>query len=105
MIATSLTTETTPPSGTPSPGSTSPDRGRMWWLGIEAKVPPRSHAPGGGGNAGQATTAPEAGGEATGAAMVRWVWDYLRGPGMWCRASRRKWFPRTPKAIAAAAGA
>ena len=51
----------------------------MWWFGIEAKVAPRSHAPGGGANAGQATTAPEAGGEAAGVAMGHGVGDYRGG--------------------------
>ena len=76
-----------PPHAPPTPPLpwehvTSRDRGRMWWLGIEAKVAPRSHAPGGDGNAGQAT-APEAGGEATGAAAGHGGLDCLRGPGMW----------------------
>ena len=53
--------EATPPSCHPSPGSTprpSSDRGRTWCVAASRdNVPPRSqtHAPGGGGNAGQAT--------------------------------------------------
>ena len=82
MIATRLTTEAKPPPCHPSPGSTSrpsPDRGRTWCTASRDNVPPRSHAPGGGGNAGQAPTAPEAGGEATGAAAGYVVLDHRGG--------------------------
>ena len=83
MIATRLTTEATPPPCHPSPGSTPRDRGRTWCAAASRDyVPPRSHAPGGGGNAGQAT-APEAGEEAAGAVARHEVMDCLRGPGMW----------------------